>query len=193
MSRRRALMGPQGGDAPIYELTNHSVAMGDVIDTGVVFLASDFSGTVLLDIDIETNHVDVQDDRAYKLLSVIQGTTNKLYLGKAAKASTTYNLSLYAAGSSGSIGIAVGIDRYKIVLTHNAASNDFYVYAKKGSGTVVNTTVTNTFSASSATLTLGRNESYSRLPKSTVYLCKVYNRVLSSAEIDAFFHIGGTR
>lgn len=189
MRRRGSLMAKNGGESDVvYELKNRAVAMGDVIDTGVVFWDEDFNGTILLDIYIATNHKDLQIDRAYRLISIESNSEgDRMYVGKTGRNETKLSVVLDSAAYKVAISDSVGPGRFKIALTHPAASNSVTCYCQKDGGSILEATTSRTFSASSRNLTLGADETYLKLPEGEIYLAQVYNRILSNGEINAFF------
>lgn len=191
LRRRRALMmaGQGGGETPVYELTNRAVSTGDSIDTEVAFMSSGFAGTVLLDITLNGNPTGASATaRTYKLIYVGNTASSSfaLFFGKTSRNAAYHTIGFYGGNESHGVWTN-GAGRYKIAITHGANENTVTAKQKKDSGAVESFDYSRTYSPVTDTLHFGGPDTAQALYAGTIHSAKIYNRVLSQSEIDAFF------
>lgn len=190
MQRRRALMAAQSA-APsadvLWSLTNHAVSAGDSIDTGIAPFVAGLSTTILLDYD-QTDYTTTSNapgSRVMYLFTSVSGTS-KFAVGKNGR-TTSKMFYFWMSGAATEIpNVNCQIGRKRIAVTHIADSGDITIYIKTGD-TVEAVTVTGTFAASNLPLLIGGNTTNYGLLAGTITEAKIYNRILSAAEISAFF------
>ena len=192
MQRRREMM--KIASAPVdnhlkFSVTNQTVSIGDRIATGVYPLASDYNLTILFDLDMTSNPTS-GNSRLWKFIRVWDDTSNTegIKIGKRQASNTQITVWWMSSSYEGINGSSTTAGRYRVAVTHEAGSNTLNVSYKKGNGNRINKSYTGTFYASPTNeLFFGQAENNDNsLPPGTL-TAKVYDIVLSSAEIDAFF------
>ena len=187
-SRRRTLLKMASAEPPppsdlLYSLYNQAVSAGDYFSTGVQAFAADVSVTILLDFTL-TSRPTSGNAANYRL--IYNGTPFQW----GTRNTTATDLYYYWFNTAGYINAGVTTTdgaRYRICVTHSANSGTVYVKTKKNTGTLQSKSKSATFSASATTLSFGNPNSTNGLPNGTINSAKVYNRVLTSDEINAFF------
>ena len=189
MRRRRALMGAKEKITPIYSLYNHAVTAGNRITTGKAIFAEDVSTTVLFDFDMTSNPTTGYG-RVWILMIVWHSgiNANALSIQKTAAAAVTLSGYYMSSNATSLTSSKTSAGRHRISVTHEANSNTIYVKYKYGTGTTYSYTITGTYSATTGKLNFGRVENGDNsLPSGTINKAEVYDVVLDSATIDAFF------
>ena len=181
---RRALMGT--GDPHLkFKIANRQVSAGDSVSTGFAAFASGVSTTILLDFTLSSRPSSGNGSN-FKL--IYSGTP--FQYGTRNTSSSTTNLYYYWLSTSSytDTGTTVAANsRYLICITHEAGSGTVYVKTKKDTGSVLEKSKSGTFAAASTVLSFGNPNTANGLPNGTINSAKVYDRVLSASEIDAFF------
>lgn len=190
MKRRRALMMAQSA-APsadvLWSLSNHPVSAGDSIDTEIAPFVAGLSTTILLDYDQQdyTTTSNAPGSRVMYLFTTATGSS-KLAVGKNGR-TTSKMYHLWMSGSATEIpNVDCQIGRKRIAVTHSADSGDITIYAKTGD-TLETVTVSGTFAASNLPLLIGGDATNYTLLAGTITEARIYNRILSAEEINAFF------
>ena len=184
--RRRSLIGSKSTDL-LYSLYNYQFSK-ESINTGVPLLKAGLASTILLDIKLDTTPVSGIGSTT-KLIYLYNNSlaANGLYVGRKLYQNT---INLWWMGSSDQASnIQFGKYRFKIVITHAEDSNDVTMTIKKYTAPPTSDTVTfsNTFTAAPINLLFfGGPSGADKLPTGTIYTAEVYNRVLTSTEINSF-------
>ena len=187
LRRRRALMGASGKDTSlVYNIENVSCEAGTSIDTGVKFLSSDFNGTVLLDINVTSNKSSGNGSE-YRPVSMYNSTRFEISIGKASPGSgylsTRWQGSSWAQFSN----TTAAAGRKRIAITHEANSKSV-TFKYKDTGSVQTKTETSgTFTPVNRSLHIGAAAGAQGLPASVINKAKIYSRILTTDEINAFF------
>lgn len=171
----------------LYSLDNYAVEAGTWINTNIIPFSEDFNLTILFDF-------------TYTLPSSGVGSTPYLmYVWNSQISGYTFAIRLQYTNSSvfsyvwqkvlGALANANKGGRSRIAVTHAAGSNTINISFKKDTGTRRNYSYTQTFTpASNSKLYFGRTANGNdSLPEGTITSAKVYDKILSAAEINAFF------
>lgn len=190
LDRRRALMmaGEDSNDI-LYQLKNRTVVAGETINTSINVFSSGLSVTILFDVNLITNTTSGYG-RTWKFLSEYsaEASTWGLRVGKNNAAATQQTLYWYKT-QLGLGDTRTSAGRHRYIITHEADSNDVTLLYKKDNEQLLTFTQTSTFVPASANwfyIGSGANTD-NALPPCVINDLTVYNRILSQAEINAFF------
>ncbi len=190
MSRRRGLMAT--ANRPLFELTNTTVTRGQSFSSGVSPFKSNEPCTILIDFTNTENPTTTPADR-WKLLRCYDEALNKypVMAGKAT-ATTAYFTAWFYKAANDPAEMVIGANpephRHRLLFVHDANSNSATIMYKADNETISTIILSSTYSNSDAILTFGgpANGGHS-LPAGTINLAQVWDRVLSTEEINAFF------
>ena len=188
--RRREMAKKSDADPNlVFSISNRVVTAGEGIRTNMSMLTATRAMTVLLDMTIDSNPTSGAGS-AYRFVMNYDSGIQKwgLWVGKDYASST--NLMLYWMGqSNGWGGTPVSAGRIRLAITHDAGSDTVNAYFKKENGTKMTRTATKTFTADGNNwMRFGSTSAVANgLPPGTIHSAKVYDKILPSAEIDAFF------
>ena len=155
-------------------------------------MVADYASTIMLDFT-NTGNPTSGIASIWKAIEMWSATINaeSLCIGKAYANDTLQKIAWYAHAVHGlSItGSSTAPARHRYCITHDANSKTATLYYKRNNDTVQTVTVTTTnFVTTQASVKFGANANdQTSLPAGTVNNAKIYNRVLSQSEIDAFF------
>lgn len=181
LRRRRSLMAKQGDPSVLWHISNYD--SGDPIDTKIKLMDTDRDFSIAYDINIDSNPSS-GDSSAFRLVSLTNeaGTSFSLCYIKYSATSTSYSFYFCGNHPSGGFG-SISTGRLRFVITHSAGSGSATIKIRIKSGSVSTSTQNATFAPTSKTLRIGGNGTL-RLPSGTLNKAVVYNRVLSSDEIN---------
>mgnify|MGYP006967164158 CR=1 FL=1 len=189
LQRRRAMMGVREETSDVlYELHNKSCTSYETINTGVKLfsrdqdwsIAYDFTWT-LSDVSTQTEFLRINQENSSALLMVIKrggsGGGNALLV--------QYNSGEYRADLK-----VRATSRFRFVLSHAKNSNTINCVVRKGTETPITGSISKPFLVSTKTASLGYGTSTTGLPTGlTINHVVIYNRVLSSDEINTFLGV----
>lgn len=172
----------------VYSLYNHTVETGNQIATEYKPLQADAAVTILFDMTTTANPTSGAG-RLWKLIYCYNNSISGrgLFIGK--KSATNQAMTNWWVGvEAGMTSSLTSVGRQRIVITHEPSSDDLIVKYKKDNGTLRSYTFTQTFVAADNILYFGgtANNDHS-LPAGTINKAEVYDVVLDSAAINAFF------
>ena len=171
----------------VASLYNHAMEVADSIWTGVTPLKSDFNLTILLDYDVVTNQTSGAG-RYWKPIYCyhsILGNIGGMTVGKSGANSTLMSVWWMGSSAVAAGGTTVNAGRHRLALVHTAGSGELMMYYRKNTGTKYTFTYNETFTASpSNILYLGGSNG---LPGGTINKMEIYDTILDSATINAFF------
>ena len=173
----------------VSSLYNHAVAAGDYIWTGISPLKSDFNLTMLLDYNITTNPTS-GTGRLWKIIFSYHNSLGRggLTIGKKSSTSSIQSVWWMNATEQNASGTKTTAGRHRIALVHSAGSNTLTMYYRYGTENKLTFTYSDTFSADACTLYLGATAGTDyMLPAGTVTKMEIYDTILDSATINAFF------
>ena len=190
MDRRRALMGARRDTSLLYHLENHATSAGDSINTGIFnTMAAGINLTVLFDMDMTMTQSG--DGSACWIIRVYNSNldANALAIRKATSTAIKWWVLWQSSTSDYDMaGTSTTSGRYRFCVTHEANSNTVTIMIKKDSGAILTFTITRQFYSAPNVMVFGHATQPQRgLPAGTINLAEIYNRILSSAEINAFF------
>lgn len=171
----------------LWSLTNHTVAAGDYIDTGIAPFVAGLSTTILLDYD-QQDYTSTQGNYGsiIKYLFVSTSGTSMFAIGKYGRVGKGIYYWWMGVAATMIANVSSVIGRKRIAVLHEANSDDITIYIKTGDA-VKTITVSDTFVASNRPLKIGGDATTGSLLDGTITNAKIYNRILSAAEISAFF------
>ena len=192
MNRRRALMAQSKKPSDIlFELNNRSVSTGEYVDTNVKPFLSDVDCTILLDIQINANPTSSGAVASTtQLLRVYDTSIDELSfaIGKQSRSYSTYSKKWMSLAWSGLTNSTPAVGRKRFAITHKANKVVVTIVYKMDDGSVYSWASDRNWHSIDDTLTLGGGSNIeSSLPASTINLVRVYNRVLTTEEINDFF------
>lgn len=160
------------------------------IDTGIALLDENRAFSLAMDITLDTNPTGSSDKGAkIRFWSVNDESNNNIALtfGKASESTAYYLLNMMGQYATGAGAVSTG--RKRFVITHSANSKDVTLkFRDKTATTTTSKTATaTTFTVSTKNLYIGNSwESVYQLPKGTIAKAYVYDKVLTSAQINSF-------
>lgn len=189
------MMVKHGDPHLLFSIENRTVTAGQRIETGVYPLKADFNLTILFDMTLSANPTQSGAVASvWKLIRVYNdGISGEgIKIGKRSASNQNAQIWWMTTASTGAGVSNIRIDgayRNRIAVTHEAGSDTLKVSWRKGTETRRDYTVTNTFVASSTNqLYFGQGTNgTSSLPPGTIKSAKVYDRILTAEEINAFF------
>lgn len=170
----------------VYELKNRTFNNDGSIDTGIAYLTTDKSFTIMCDADFAGQRTSEK----WALFKMMNSTWP--YNGVAfTREDSSFDYSTFfwmtSRTDSHSIPLAASyVGKVKLVLTHSAGSDAMTYYVKVGKKAVVTSGLSATFRSINANLAVGGSVSNNQSFNGTVNKFAVYDTVKSSAEINAF-------
>ena len=173
----------------VYKLTNRTFANDGSVDTGIAYLTTDKSFTIMCDVDFAGQ----QSNQTWVLFKMMNATSP--YAGVAVTpvaSNSNYLMCQWMTAKSGTGGTSdvplsySYVGNVKIVFTHEVGSGKMTYYVKVGSNAVVSATRTSTYTAITTDLAIGGNLSNTQPFNGTVNSFVLYDSVKSSAEINDF-------
>ena len=191
LRRRRAAMAAKKENHLVYGLYSQAIESGDYVDTGMSIWKSGQAVTVLLDFqqDVNPSGTNVYG-RNYRLLYFKNTPANKTCLSIGKKNQGDNRLScFYMAVEHDMTNTSTATGRQRICVTHEANSKTVNIKYKKANGTLYEFSYSETFTAApDDTFKLGASaDSAYSLPPGTITKAEIYDTILDSAAIDAFF------
>ena len=161
------------------------------IDTGIALLSENRAFSLAMDITLDTNPTATGANGAkVRFWSVNDSSNNNIAFtyGKASETTAAYLLNIMGQYATNAGAASTG--RKRFVITHAANSNAVTVKFrdKEATTTTSKTATATTFTTSDKTLNIG-NVSWKTtymLPKGTIAKAYVYDKVLTSAQINSF-------
>lgn len=172
----------------LYSLENRTVVDGEVIDTGVAPLRAGENMTILFDMTVTKNPTSKEESCYYFLLFV----NSRTYFSVRKPGQWNNQIRTVAFNTSDDDNncqiMTTAAGRKRIVITHEANTNQVTAIGKQNAGTATVKTVIgrDAFSPTTETLKIGAPGTRQGLPPGTINLAQVYNTILSQEEIDAF-------
>ena len=194
MQRRREMM--LAASAPqsdlLYSLYNETVQTGDTIETGIAVLQQGRSVSIVLDFNQTISNPTTNGANAsiYKLLDVTSGGLRVLTIGKYSRSNSTVQIWWYSTANNNYTLVTsstCSAGRKRFVITHAADSDDITLYSRMATSARQTQTLTKTFVATNSTLRLGVGDTTQTLPGGVINKLEVYNRILTTDEINAVF------
>ena len=160
----------------VYKLTNRTFANDGAVDTGIEYLTTDKSFTIMCDADFAGQ----QAERTWCLFKIMNPTSP--YPGVAiTQLSRNFNYMLVVwmtAKEDKKIPLAYSyVGKVKIVLTHFAGSGTMNYYVQVGDSAVVTGRLTERFTTITSNLAVGGSLSNSQLFNGTVNNFTLYDEV----------------
>lgn len=190
LRRRRAAMSQKKQHNPlIYSLYNEAVAAGTRINTQICPWKSGESMTILLDFNMTTNPTSGYG-RVWRLIQLWHAgiNNNLISIGKK-NASASIQTCYYMGVENGMSGSSTSVGRHRYCITHEADSDTLNIQYRKDTGTKRSYSFTQTFSEAPGNYLYfgGATNGDNSLPPGTITKAEVYDVVLDSTAINAFF------
>lgn len=190
MERRHALMRQKEMvNHLLYSLDNYSVTAGERINTDVYPFADDISCTILLDYtftNVTTNNAPGLFINVMNVWNTTLGATS-FTIARDSNRYSPYNCKWQGVSTAMNSAPAGGRNRFAV--THEAGSDVVKVSFKSNTSTRRNYSYTQTFTPAPTNPLFfgGTANGTGSLAEGTITSAKVYDKVLSAAEINAFF------
>ena len=170
----------------LWERHNITVTAGDYFDTGIKLLENDISWTVAFDMLIANFTTATAPNLAYcggtAQFRVFRGGAGGQY-----KMLFKYKNNEFRPSANN---LNKTNTRYRFVVTHTSGANGIEAYCRRGTDSMESGTVTASFSQYTGNLFFGTSGAPTdTLPNGTINHAVVYNRVLSTEEINAFMGV----
>ena len=190
MQRRREMMKKTAGEPHlVYSLFNRTVTTGEQIKTGVKPFEADTNITILFDMNVTANPTSGAASKFRFLTCYNSGISLDAFRFVKNSTGASY-YSIYWMGQNfGTNDLEVSTGRARIVVTHEAGSNTVKTYFKKDNGSIRTKNTAKTFTAATGNVLYlgGTANGQASLPAGVINSVKVYDIILTSDEINAFF------
>lgn len=189
LARRRAMMGVRGETSDVlYELHNRNCTSYETIDTGVKLFSRDHDWSIAYDFTWTNSSDSIQTE--FLRINQEGGSTSLMTFKRGGPGGGNVLLIQYLGREYRADLKIRPTARLRFVVSHVKNSNTFDCIVRKDTETPITGTISKSFLASTSTARLGYGTSTAGLPTGlTINHVVIYNRVLSSDEINTFLGV----